>query len=1509
MRVAPAPSRFRTYGQNLLKGCALLLLGPLSSSAQLTISEFMADNDRTVVDEDGDSSDWIEIFHGGPAAMDVGGHYLTDDPAFLDKWMLPGTWLDPGAYLVVFASGKNRAASGSELHTSFQIERNGEYLALVAPDGLTILSEFLPVEHYEDVAYGVSRSAAVVEEALILPGAACSLSVPGGDIGLGWTEEGFDDLHWRSAATGVGYEVGSGPYPALFGAQGDLEAEMANRRNGVYLRVPFELPAGASVSALTLRMKYDDGFVAYLNGVRVMARNAPAAPAWNSLATAPHRDAHAVVYEDYNLSAHAGLLHPGPNLLAIHGLNDAPDSLDFLLLPELHGTVTTPSSSENIGYFPQPTPGAPNGQAFAGLVDDTEFSIDRGFYPAPFDVVVTCNTPGATIIHTTDGSVPSNTNGIRSSPAGPDAPGSATVRITTTTTLRAIATKPGFVPTNVDTQTYLFLDDVVEQPNDPAGFPATWGEYLIGPRTGLPRPADYGMWPSVVNTHAATIIDDLKSLPTLSVVMDNADLFERANGIYPNSYLERDNRERRASLEWIDPAAQEDFQVDAGIRQFGAAVRVHWWTPKKSFMLRFRREHGGPPKLDFPLFAGNSTDAAVPAVEEFETLALRGGLGDSWLDKTVQSSQYLRDQFARESHLAMGQPSPHGRWVHLYFNGLYWGLYNLLERPDADFAASYSGGRAEDYDAIKHASQGCPTCYAVNEYEVIEGDAVAWRSALNLAAAGLSGSASYDAFRALVNVENLADYILLNHYVGNADWPHKNWYATRRREPGAGFQFHSWDAEYSLARGGPSHLDINIVDRLQPGSHPNTPGFLFGAVRQNAEFRVLFGDRVHKHLFNDGALQADKNIARYQALAALIEGGIRTESARWGDNETASQGNLRFTYEGDWNPQKDVMLGQYFPQRHAIALHQLRSAGLYPNLEAPTFHRHGGIVPAGFNLTMSGPGTVYYTLDGSDPRLPGGAIAPGARIASGVGLTNVQLLPSGAPVKALVPEDDSLGREWTKKDFDDAAWAEGTTGVGFDIPGDFDPLIGLDVEASMHGRKTTVYLRTEFDISDPALLQSLTLKMKYDDGFVAYLNGTKIAGSRDPATPAWNSAATSPTRDVAAVVFQDFDVSAHLATLQAGRNVLAIHGLNNEIGGSDLLMVPEIWGEEVTGGSAVSLNGAVAVKARAQSGNSWSALTQATFHAGSVLANASNLVISKIHYRPSAASGDEIAAGHDRRSDFEFVELMNIGPAPITLAGLRFAGAFSFSFPSEGPSSNLAPGARMLVVNNQAAFEFRNGPQQAGQIAGEFTDGKLSNDGEQILLLDREDAIVLRLTYNDAGAWPDSPDGNGPALVLIAPESAPGLDDPASWRPSVLPGGSPGQDDRLLLADWLRDNDLGDPNDDPDGNGITNLLAFALGADLTPSPNDATPPAPTLESFEVDGRTDFYPVFRYRARIGADEIAFHPEESIDLETWLSDGLVFVSTMDNGDGTMTIAVRSSIPFNGAGRRFFWLRVEN
>mgnify|MGYP001819270591 FL=1 len=489
----------------------------------LHITEFMASNEDTITDEDGDSSDWIEIFNSGPADVDLGSHFLTDDPGALTKWQFPSLSLGANEFLLVFASEKNRRVAGSELHTNFKLSSSGEYLALVAPDGTTPIVEFGPSsdplpEQFEDVSYGLLQTGDTTTSVFVRSAASCRVLVPTGPVpGDSWTDIEFDDSSWGAAATGVGYDENS-TYVSQFGVGGNLGDALNGVNTSVYIRIPFEVADASEVAELTLSMKYDDGFVAFLNGQRVADGNGPEVAEWNSTATGDNPDSNATSFEDFVLGAGPSLLRNGTNVLAIQGLNGDLPSSDMLVLPELHALRLTSPSIGGPGYLETPSPGTFNGETFEGFVSDTKFSVKRGLFDEAFEVEITTATEGASIRYTTNGETPSPNRGTLYS--GP-------VAISRTTPLRAIAYKAGMVPTNVDTQTYLFVDDVVTQSATTSqsvwGLPATWdGET-----------PDYGMDQRVVNDvqHSQTIRVDLLRVRSLSIVL-RADVLFGPNGFF-----------------------------------------------------------------------------------------------------------------------------------------------------------------------------------------------------------------------------------------------------------------------------------------------------------------------------------------------------------------------------------------------------------------------------------------------------------------------------------------------------------------------------------------------------------------------------------------------------------------------------------------------------------------------------------------------------------------------------------------------------------------------------------------------------------------------------------------------------------------------------------------------------------------------------------------------------------------------------------------------------------------
>lgn len=1315
------------------------------------ISEFLASNSNGLKDQDGDESDWLELYNPGAAPVSLNGWSLTDDPTDRGQWHFPDVSLQAHGYMTVFASGKDRAVAGSELHTNFKLGASGEYLALIEPDDTTA-SEFTP--QFPLQIANVSYGALFDVNTLVGAGQQASAYVPAdGSLGQAWADANFTPgAGWVNGATGVGFGVrqpgfevtyskakttapvtslatarsvdtssdyytfqndslapvvnylGSGgggrfagdlafptqtigtdyndfvvhatgvltiptagnwsfdvnsddgfelvlsqgattftsSFDGLRGAadtiktfnlpsagswnvsllffehlggaevefsaaqgsfssfsstafklvgdtshgglavatqpsanlvQTDLQSRMLNVNSTAYVRVPFTVTDPTAFDSLTLNMRYNDGFVAYINGVEVARKNAPASPTWNSIATAAGDDEQTLTPESFDASAGLAALQAGPNVLAIQGLNVSAADDNFLVLPELIGTKAHPDQAR---YFQTPTPGAPNGTPALGLVSQATASVDHGFFTGPFQVTLSCPTAGAEIRYTIDGSEPTATHGSVYSGA---------INVSGTTTLRAGAFITGYLSSPTIAKTYLFLDDVIQQSptgSAPAGWPTSWGGNVV----------DYGMDPNIVNspTYGGTVLKNaLKALPTMSITTDLANLFDPNTGIYANADQDGRDWERPASVELINPDGTAGFQVDAGLRIRGGYSRSDN-NPKHAFRLFFRSEYGYS-KLDYPLF-GNE------GVTSFDKMDLRTAQNYSWSFAGDPNNNFVAEVFARDLQGAMGQPYTRSRWYHLYIDGQYWGLYQTQERSEADYAESYLGGKADNYDVIK-VEAGPYITYAT------DGNMDAWERLWEQAQAGFASDAAYykaqgknpdgtdnPNYEVLVDVDNTITYMINILYGGNLDAPisnflsntkPNNFYAVRDRTGRQGFKFFIHDAEHTL-------LDVN-ENRNGPYSAGDlfeafNPQYLHQKLMANPEYRLRFADMVQKTFFNGGLLTPAVAEARFQARANEIDQAVIAESARWGDAKREPP-----LTRADWLTAVSRVVNTYMPARSDIVLNQFRANGLFPNVDAPIFMvngsaAHGGQFSKGAHLRFTTTsGLAYYTTDGSDPRLWGGGINPNALV--------------------------------------------------------FDP-------------------------------------------------------------------ATTPD---------------------------------------------------------IVLNSSGVIKVRALSGGVWSTLDEAAFNV-SALAAAGNLAITELNYNPHASEGSEPILDNN---EFEFIELRNIGTEQISLNNISFTVGITYNF---GASNIfLSPGQFVLVVKNQAAFEARYGTGKL--IAGAYgAASSLSNGGEEIKLVDASGATIQDFTYDDVAPWPLTPDGAGTALVVR--NTSGNYNDPLNWRASYQHGGTPG---------------------------------------------------------------------------------------------------------------------------------------
>lgn len=335
------------------------------ATAGVQISEFLAGNDTGIRDEDGDQKDWIELFNDGAVPVNLSGWHLTDDSADLTKWIFPSVSIPAQGYLLVWASDKNRSDAGSELHTNFKLSKSGSYLALVESDGSTIAHDYAPTypQQVADVSYGLSSG--VVTSTVLKQGSSGKAGVPTSEADFnthysGWNTNvagTYGTSGWRAVQTGVGYDTGGG-YGSWIGGTGNFQSDLQNITGSIFLRQKFNIADPSAVTALKLRMRWDDGMVAYINGVEVARNSAPALLEWNSMATLNRNESLNEDWTTFSVDMSQVTLNAGDNLLAIQGMNITLQSSDLLILPELD--VLIPAESSESLYFTSPSPGSEN---------------------------------------------------------------------------------------------------------------------------------------------------------------------------------------------------------------------------------------------------------------------------------------------------------------------------------------------------------------------------------------------------------------------------------------------------------------------------------------------------------------------------------------------------------------------------------------------------------------------------------------------------------------------------------------------------------------------------------------------------------------------------------------------------------------------------------------------------------------------------------------------------------------------------------------------------------------------------------------------------------------------------------------------------------------------------------------------------------------------------------------------------------------------------------------------
>ncbi|MBI4663864.1 MAG: CotH kinase family protein [Verrucomicrobia bacterium] len=1395
------------------------------AQGQVLISEFMANNSRTLADRDGEYSDWIELYNSGVSAMNLEGWYLTDSATNLAKWRFPSVALPPNRHLVVFASGKDRGAAASELHTNFRLSTGGEYLGLVAPDGKTIVADFtsgFPVQ-VTDISYGVPMRQSVTR--LIPVGATAKFLVPTNDVlAAGWTDPEWFDGDWQNAITGVGYVVGE--QPAVSVLAGDSAAEFSGvqgqdhwlygyynktadkvagyqmedfvpfpsgegphraanfwngttwdwfggdppwtelgqaymRPNGVnsgaehwairrwvstvngsvsvrwqvakqaafgngvtarvfhngtqkdsvvilgqdvigvtrtnsiaevktgdfldfalaptgtasttddnsdgsylsamiqttntlagqiatsvekamwnvnataYLRIPFLVSDPSQFQFLTLRMKYDGGFVAYLNGQEVARRNAPAEPDWTSSAMAMRELTDAVQFEEIDLSSRKGFLHVGANVLAIHALNASPADSDFLIVPELSATTLTVDSTAK-RYFSLPTPGTPNGFGQADLgpivvdvfrtpkmpLDDQDLVITAR--AAPTFHPVRQLTLKYRVMFGADVMVEMHDDGLHGDGSAGDKIYGATIP--------ASASTPGqmvrYFITAEDSQGKLSRWPPYQ---DPKNSPQYYGTMVADP---------------AVNS----------ALPILHWFIQNRSGADSETGT-------------RSSVFYAG-----EFYDNVGVNLHGQSSTSF---PKKSYDFDFNRGYHFRYSAD------------EKPVEDFNLLT------------TYPDKAQMRNILAYETYRDAGSTYHVAFPVRVQQNGAFYSVAHFVEDADEDYLERLGldprGALYKMYNTLDSSTANVEKKTRKHERNT---DLQALITGLRR-----TGVARTQFIYDNIDIPAMVNFLAAMIITGGVDCCHKNYYAYRDTEGTGQWQYLPWDVDLTFGR------NWNSANTYYDDTMFAQNGLFVG--QNNALISVLYGTPAIRQMYlrrvrtlMDELLQwtntPPKNLKyerRINELATLLTPDAALDFAKWrtwGRTQTLAQAVA-------------ILTNQYFPARRNY---------LFRLAEIP-------------RAQTNSPAIAFGDID-------------------------------------------------------------------------FNPVSGNQDEEYL---QLTNANAVAVDLSRWKL--------------VGAVNHTFARGT------------VLPSR----------------SSLYVSPNVVAFRARKTAPSGGQGLFV--VGGDT---GRLSARGGTIRLFDDAGREVSWNT------YAGKPSPAQQYLRITEIMYHPSPPP----AGSSFLDEDFEFIQLKNIGPVNLDVAGVRFTSGVSFSF-NTGGAPVLAPGETLYLVKNPAAFTARYG--RGFNLAGPYV-GSLDNGGEKLRMEDAAGESVLEFGYNNS--WYPSTDGQAFSLVIGDDQALwDSWSNKASWRSSQVANGSPALGSPMLKI-WktthFTQTELANPavsgdEADPDNDGPTNLDEFLTGTD----PREARSYF-KVESPELIHGAQTFVKFRFIATLGKS-YSVQVAESLSRPVW------------------------------------------
>lgn len=1574
----------------LILTTALVATGlSLPAWADVRITEFMASNTRTVADNNGNYSDWIEIANTGLTPENLEGWHLTDDAANLTKWTFPAVTVAGYQRILVWASNEDRRDPSNPLHTNFNLRAGGEYLALVRPDGVTVEQSFgasYPPQ-FADISYGLGES--TPPPVVILP--AGSNAVPGPEARVRvpsttildnadeatWMTPGFDDTvaGWSTVHTAIGYTTvtpsadplnpNSGNlFPSLIAPDGNVQAIYRSKNRGIYIRIPFTVTDTSRMKSLLLKMNHDDGFVAYINGVfksHALASTAPALPTipvpynCSGVPSLANSDVEAANLKVMSLVGgdSAGILSVGTNILAIHGINATATGNDSIFNPEL-SAVFYPEINGTTVYFNTPTPNDGNNAGTTSLgpsvIETTEtvppLQVQPGWAGLESLPLVTSASSGFSGVQGQGGwswGYHSGTGAYNYLTTFTNIPGGDGQGVWNGTTQWWTGSAWDHNTAGAAPWTYLTSDTM--HPNDSAPGPkespiARWtstvaGAYTISGNFSRPSSAGDGttgrVYRNGTQIFSAVTKGDVQSF-TLPVTLAVGDKIDFMVDVGPADDDGSDTTNYVAEIRQGQPPPLQNVsfvvttQVNPTIRPLGT-VTLKWlqmFNTEQAVTMNDAGTGGDVTSGDGIYSATITTNNLQPGQLIRWRVEATDNVGNLSKDPpflvTTEDQQYF-GTIAEDPSVATSQlPVMH------WFMGA---SVNPDSNTKAPITLYFKGELYDNCQATVHgqSTQGFPKksndidTPSDHRMKVFDDPNAKRAKDINI----LSSYADKSKMRTTLAYETYAAAGVKGHYA----------FPVRVQRNAAFYTIGDFVED----------ADDRFLERL--GLNPD--GALYKV------YNSLDGSSITTN--NSGGVE--KKTRRYEGTAdfqALIDGLVETKTLAV---------RRQYAYDNVNLPQLVNMLAVT-----TMILHNDWGHKNYYMYRDTNRTGEWYLLPWDVDLTFGHTwvgGPAYFDDDidstasvvlGPTNRLKSLIYAGGSGSGASAAPELVQmfmrrlrtLLDRFVGTAASPAAELETRMRWWADQFDPPGLTTGLSDAvlefrkwGFWVDGSGTQIAYTDSRGGDHmlrpylnrminsnpnppypsanpntnlnrntlpafltGRRTTLYATTHQSQAmpstqaaaptiaiatvdyNPGIGNQEYIKLTNSNAFAVDVSGWYLSGAIDYRIPDGTviPAGGGTTENIGAL-FIARDPTAFRARASGPR------------AGQYCFCVGPYDGQLSARGETLVLSNALGAQIAS---NTWAANPTAAQQ---------SLRVTQIMFEPNAPTLAELATNPAlTSSDFEWLELTNIGASTLNLAGAQFTEGVTYTFPV---GTTLAAGAKLILSAKPSAFALRY-PAVTVPVLGPWV-GQLDNSGETLHLVDAAGESVLEFSYNDK--WYPPTDHDGHSLVIVDAVATPYYEwgGRPRWGTSLAVNGTPGAPVSpigMVYNFWANlpftaverdDAAISGPEANGDSDSLNNVLEYALGGNPK-VPSESPLPAPGFTT--VSGET--YRTLTFRRLKNCLDLTYTPEVGTDL---LSDWAPLVdppmTVTDNGDGTETVTFRDTTP-TSAQRRFIRLKVE-